>query len=169
VLGLTAGEMGGTWIYCISRLKLTLDAELILKSYPWDTQRAYMSVESQEFTSELVTWLPAGTATLTPPGGPGSVSGWKITSTGSTTGVHAYDSLGETYAKLTYWIVVERIPDYFIVRRVVSHPSIGTPPPFSYSSHTTLSQPLLYFTPPPPPPTHRTVTFGVLSSLWPWR
>jgi hypothetical protein len=122
VFGLTAGERGGTWVNCISRLRVTLNAELILKAYPWDTQRAYMTIESQESTSEKVIWVPTGAASLVPPGGPNAVSGWKITSTGSTTGLHVYNSLGETYADLTYWIVVERIPDYFIVRRVVSHP-----------------------------------------------
>jgi hypothetical protein len=116
VQGLTDGEKGGIWINCISRLRASLNAYLILKAYPWDTQRAFMTVESAESTSDVVTWIPNGAASLVPPGGPNAVSGWKITSTGSTTGVQDYPSLGEKYASLTYWIVVERIPDYYIVR-----------------------------------------------------
>lgn len=116
VVGLNETEKSGVWINCITRMRLTLDAVLILKSYPWDTQRAYLSIESAASRSEEVTWLATGSAGLMPPGGANAVAGWKITSAGSSTGIHDYPSLGEKYSSLDYWIIVERIPDYFIVR-----------------------------------------------------
>lgn len=116
VEGLSAREREGIWINCISRLRMTLDADLILKAYPWDTQRAFVTFESSESVSEDLIWVASSAADLMPPSGPNAVSGWKITSTGYNTDLHVYPALKETYSSLTYWITIERIPDYFIVR-----------------------------------------------------
>lgn len=129
--GLTVAEKAGTWIGCISRLRVTLDAELILKAYPWDTQRAYLSIESSKSTVEDVVWISASTSGLLPHQGAEALSGWKIINTGATAAVHEYPSLGESYSSLTFWIIIERVPDYFIVRFPVrgSVPQKTSPPP----------------------------------------
>lgn len=116
--GPTADELGGTWIYCTSRMRLTLDADLILKAFPWDKQKAFLTIESGGYSVESLNWLPTGITSLMPEGNPNSVAGWKIISTGSDTGVHFYPTFAASYSTLTFWLILERVPDYFIVSRV---------------------------------------------------
>ena len=113
--GPTAAEMEGTWIFCTARMRLTLDADLVLKAFPWDTQKAYLTIESGSTTADGLVLAPTGVTSLLPNNDPNAVGGWKILSTGSEAGIHYYPTFALSYSTLTYWLLLERVPEYFIV------------------------------------------------------
>ena len=115
-----AAEQSGTWVSCMSRPQVTLDAELLLKAFPWDVQSADIVIESAKWLAENLTWVPVASAApgLYPPGGASSVSGWNISSTGATVYKKDYPSLGESYTALKLSLRLVRIPDYYITRYV---------------------------------------------------
>jgi hypothetical protein len=55
-------ERSGTWCSCMSRPQVTLDAELILKAFPWDVQSADIVIESTTWLAENLTWIPVASA-----------------------------------------------------------------------------------------------------------
>ena len=117
---LSPTEAGGTWCSCQPRPQITLDAELLLKAFPFDLQNANVVIESTKHEASAVVWVPVGSATagLLPPTGNEGISGWNITSTRAVTYVHNYTLFGESYAALKFSLRLARIPDYYITRYV---------------------------------------------------
>ena len=118
--GLTALEASGTWCSCQSRPQVTLDAELLLKAFPFDLQSANIIIESSKHEASGVIWVPVASSAkgLLPPSGNEGVSGWNITSTKAETYMHDYTLFGETYHALKFSLRLARIPDYYIPRYV---------------------------------------------------
>jgi hypothetical protein len=131
--GPTATEMEGTWIYCTSRMRLTLDADLILKAFPWDTQKAYLTIESGNTPVEGLLWAPTGVTSLLPNNDPNAVGGWKILSTGSEAGIHYYPTFALSYSTLTYWLLLERMPEYFIVSFFIATSAVSKSLPLLFN------------------------------------
>ncbi len=116
----SATERSGTWCSCMSRPQVTLDAELLLKAFPWDAQSADIIIESKKWQNDTLTWVPVASTVpgLYPPGGASGVSGWNISATGVTHYIQPYPSLNETYSALKLSLRLVRIPDYYITRYV---------------------------------------------------
>jgi hypothetical protein len=70
----------GTWCSCMSRPQLDLDAELVLKAFPWDVQKASITIESTSWKVDELTWVPVQSSDygLLPPDGPTGVDGWTL-------------------------------------------------------------------------------------------
>jgi len=115
-----AAEQSGTWCYCMSRPQVTLDAELLLKAFPWDAQSADIIIESKKWQNNTLLWVSVNSSVpgLYPPGGASGVPGWNISATGVTNYIQPYPSLKEYYSALKLSLRLVRIPDYYITRYV---------------------------------------------------
>lgn len=80
----------GIWCSCMGRPQLELDAELLLKAFPWDVQQAAITIESTSWQAQNLTWVPVNSSEegLYPPDGPKGVSGWTLSQPKATVTVH---------------------------------------------------------------------------------
>ncbi len=116
----SAPDVSGTWIMCSTRSRVVLDAELLLKAFPWDVQVASVIVESKQWDVDHVEWVPAASIAqgMYPPDGPSGVTGWNIVASWSAVSPHLYPALGETYGALKAALRLQRIPDYYVTRYI---------------------------------------------------
>lgn len=110
----------GVWSLCQVRRQVTLDADLLLKDFPFDTQNANIIIESLDKVEDqmhylLVKGIEDG---LIPPQGKEGVSGWTILDTHATTSSHSYSMFGEVYSQLKLSLVLQRQPAYYVTRYV---------------------------------------------------
>ena len=110
----------GVWSLCQVRRQVTLDADLLLKDFPFDTQNANIIIESLDKVEDqmhylLVKGIEDG---LIPPQGRDGVSGWTILDTQATTSSHSYSMFGEVYSQLKLSLVLQRQPAYYVTRYV---------------------------------------------------
>ena len=110
----------GTWCTCTSRPQLELDAELLLKAFPWDVQKTSVTIESSSWQADNLKWVPVNTSLngLYPPGGPAGVSGWMISAPRADVTIHEYTNLHEAYSALSFSLRLARIPDYYVTRYI---------------------------------------------------
>ena len=80
----------GTWCSCTSRPQLELDAELVLKAFPWDVQRTSISIESSSWKVDELLWVPVNSSDfgLYPPDGPTGVNGWTMSAPSADVTIH---------------------------------------------------------------------------------
>ena len=118
--GLNALESEGIWVQCYTRQRVALDAELLLKSFPWDVQVASVVVESSTYDVNEVAWVAVGSVAqaLYPPGGPGGITGWNIVASWAANSTHEYPVLQQAYASLKLALRLQRLPAYYITRYV---------------------------------------------------
>jgi hypothetical protein len=110
----------GIWSLCQVRHQVTLDADLLLRDFPFDTQNANIIIESfDKVEAQMHYYLVKGTELgLLPPQGINSISGWTIVETKANTASHNYDMFGETYHQIKLTLVLQRQPAYYITRYV---------------------------------------------------
>ena len=108
------------WGECTSRFRVTLDATLTLKMYPYDRQTASVVIESTDYESDVIKWVAAAgsTASIIPPSGVSGIAGWVIMGTSVSSTEHDYPLFSETFNQLAINLVLQRNPDYFVTRYV---------------------------------------------------
>ena len=113
-------EPGVMWCECRGRAQVTLDAELLLKSFPFDVQSANIIIEAYLYDVDELVWVPVPSisAGLIPPQGRGGVPGWDIASTSATVSEEEYPIFNETYSRLKLSLRLARIPDFYISKYV---------------------------------------------------
>ena len=84
------GEEGTTWCSCMSRPQVELDAELVLKAFPFDVQKASITIESSKWQENDLKWVPVQSSDfgLLPPDGPTGVDGWMLSAPSANVTVH---------------------------------------------------------------------------------
>jgi hypothetical protein len=110
----------GIWSLCQIRHQVTLDAQLLLYDFPFDTQYADITIESFSMQEDQMHFRPVKgiEGGLLPKEGSQAVSGWTIVSSTVTTSAHSYDTFEEVYDQLKLTLELTRLPDYYITRYV---------------------------------------------------
>ena len=104
---LTQNARTGIWVVAQMRTQATVNAVLILKRYPFDTQLLSVQIESSTSQAFDVVFIPTPGcgAGFKPRGG---IDGWNISESSAVSSLHVYATFGETFSQLTRRDAAER-------------------------------------------------------------
>ena len=113
-------KLEGVWATCQRRHQVTLDADLQLQNFPFDTQYAHVILESFNTQETGMFFRPVVGIEkgLVPAAGVKAVSGWTIISSTAHSSSHVYEIFDETYHQLRLTLEMRREPDYYVTRYV---------------------------------------------------
>jgi hypothetical protein len=114
---LTQNTRTAIWVIAQMRTQATVNAVLILKRYPFDTQLLSVQIESSTSQAFDVVFIPTPGcgAGFKPRGG---IDGWNITDSSAVSSLHVYATFGETFSQLTLSLGVTRLSEPLVQRYV---------------------------------------------------
>lgn len=105
------------WVVAMMRMQSTVNALLILKRFPFDTQKLSFQIKSSDMQVSSVVFLPTSGARIgfIPSDG---IDGWKILSSAASNENNYYAVFDESYSKLYLSLDVARLSDPLVQRYV---------------------------------------------------